>query len=106
MIHTLIEPLLDELDQTGWHEVIVVHRFGIIPNGRWIPHYDEYIPNAKGVCSQQVSLHAQEVASTCGEVECRFDAHFALDYIADRPGRHAHTRHRRVSNVDHIRACV
>ncbi len=104
MVHPGVETLLDQFDQAGGHQVIVVHGFGVIADGGRVAHDNEDIAQAEGMGSQQVALDAQQVAAPGGKMQRGLNPHLALDHIADRPGGHAHVRHRAVSHVDHIRA--
>ncbi len=56
--------------------------------------------------SEQVTLHAQKVAPTGGEVQSGLHPDLPLDKIAHRPCRHAHARHWRIGHVDHVCACI
>ena len=41
MIHAHVEALLDELDQAGGHQVVVVHGLGVVADGGRVAHDDE-----------------------------------------------------------------
>ena len=58
MVQPGIEALLDQADQAGGHQVVVVHRIRIVADLGRIPHNDEHVADAQGMRSQQVSLHA------------------------------------------------
>ena len=52
--------------------------------------------------AKQVALNTQQVAAAGREVEHGLNANFLLDDVANRPGAHAHARHRAVGHIDHI----
>ena len=104
MIDPGVEALLDQLDQAGRHQVVIIHGVRIIADGGGVAHHDKHIAHTQGMRCQQVALHAQQVAPAGGEMQDGFNAHSALDQVADRPGAHAHARHGAVGHVDHIRA--
>ncbi len=100
-----VEALLDQLDQAGGHQVVVVHGLGVIADGGGVAHHHEHVADAQGMRRQQVALDAQQVAPAGGEVQRRSRRRpAALDQLAHRPGAHAHARHRAVGDVDHVRA--
>ena len=74
MVHPGVEALLDQLDQAGGHQVVIVHRFGIIADGGRVAHHHEDVAHAQGMRCQQIALHAQQVAPAGGEVQHGFDA--------------------------------
>jgi hypothetical protein len=106
MINASIKSLLDEFDKARGYKIIIVHGFWIITNRGRVTHYDKHIMDAKRVRSEQIALYAEQIAAARREVERSLDTNFPLDHITHRPGRHSHTCHRGVSNIDNIRARV
>ncbi len=104
MVHAGVEAALDELDQPGGHQVVVVHRFGVIADRGRVAHHHEHVADPQRVGRQQVALDAQQVATAGGEMQGHVHAHLALDHVTHRPGRHPHARHGTVGHVDHIRS--
>ena len=103
VIQSHVEVLLDQLDQPGRHQVVIVHGFGVVADGGRVAHHHKDVADAQGVRRQQIALHAQQVAPAGGEVQRGLHPHLALHQVAHRPGAHAHARHWAVGYVDHIR---
>ena len=104
VVQAQIEALLDEFDQAGGHQVVIIHGVGVVADRGWVAHDNEYVAYIECVRGQQVALNAQDVASAGGEVQGGLDPGFALNEVADRPRTHAHARHGAVGHIDHVRA--
>ena len=63
-----VEALLDELNEARGHQVVIIIRVGIIADGGGIAHDHEDIAHIQSVGGEQVTLHAQQVASAGGEM--------------------------------------
>ncbi len=77
MVDASIKALLDQLDQAGWHQVVIIHGVGIIADGGRIAHHDKNIAHSQGMRRQQIALHPQQVAPAGGKMQHCFYANLA-----------------------------
>ncbi len=102
VVQAEIEAALDQLDQTRRDEVIIIHGFGVIADCGRIAHNNKNVADAQRMGSEQVTLDAQQIATSGRKVQGGVDPNPEIDEAADRPGAHSHPGHRAVSDVDHI----
>ncbi len=59
MIHSGIEALFDQFDQTRWNQIVIIGCLGIIPNGCRIAHDDKNVTQTEGMGRQEIALYTQ-----------------------------------------------
>ena len=92
------------VEQSGRGDVDVVQGLRILPDRDRVADAHEQVADAERVRAEQIALEPQQVAPSRREVQHGLDAGFLVDRAAGRPGAHAHLRHRRIGDVDHVGA--
>ncbi len=96
--------MLDQFDQSGGDQIVVVHGFWIIADVGRIAHHHKDIAHAQGVGGEQIPLHPEKVAAAGWEVEHALNLDLPLDALTDGPRAHAHAGHWAVGDIDDVRA--
>ena len=100
LIHAGIEPGLDQLDETGGHDVIVIHGLRIVTNVGGITHDHKQITHPHGIGRQQIALYPQQTTAARRKVQNGFDPHLLLHQVSSGPGAHAHPGQGAISHIN------
>src|SRR6185369_13664794 len=100
-----IEPAVETVDhvhQTHGIDVENSRRIGIVPHLGRITRDDDQVPDADRERSEQVRLHAEEIAVAARVMNDRLDPYLALHDVGERLRRHPGAGPGPVGDVDRI----
>ena len=104
VVQTAVEPLFDQFDQTRGGQVVIVHRFGVVPDLGWVPITTKILRTPMAWAASRSPCRRSRLRPAGGEVQGGLDPDIVLKQVADRPGAHPHAGHWAVGDIDHISA--